>query len=89
MLFRSGKYFIHRTGHNIAEEVHGNGAHIDNLETKDERLILPGTCFSLEPGIYMPEEKMGFRTEIDVYITDDQEVKVEGPIQEKILPLLA
>ncbi len=84
-----GKYFIHRTGHNIAEEVHGNGAHIDNLETKDERMILPGTCFSLEPGIYMPKEKMGFRTEIDVYITDDGEVKVAGPIQESIIPLLA
>ena len=84
-----GKYFIHRTGHNIAEDVHGNGAHIDNLETKDVRLILPGTCFSLEPGIYMPNENMGFRTEMDVYITDEGDVKVAGAIQEKILSLLA
>ncbi len=82
-----GEYFIHRTGHNIAEEVHGNGAHIDNLETKDDRRILPGTCFSVEPGIYMPEKFLGFRTEIDVYITDEGEVKVEGAIQEKMLPI--
>ena len=83
-----GQYFTHRTGHNIGEEVHGNGVHIDNLETKDERLILPGTCFSVEPGIYMPEEKIGFRTEIDVFVTDEGEVDVAGPIQEKIIPLL-
>lgn len=82
-----GEYFIHRTGHNIAEEVHGNGAHIDNLETKDDRRILPGTCFSVEPGIYMPEKFLGFRTEIDVYITDDCQVKVEGAIQEKVLAI--
>lgn len=83
-----GKYFIHRTGHNIGEEVHGNGAHIDNLETKDERVIIPGTCFSIEPGIYMPEEKIGFRTEIDVFVTDECKVEVVGAIQEKIHPLL-
>ena len=83
-----GDYFIHRTGHNIGEEVHGNGAHIDNLETKDERKIIPGTCFSVEPGIYMPNDNMGYRTEIDVCITDDKEVKVFGPIQEKIIPIL-
>ncbi len=84
-----GKYFTHRTGHNIGEEVHGNGVHIDNLETKDERLILPGTCFSIEPGIYIPEEKIGFRTEIDVFVTDAGEVGVAGEIQEKIIPILA
>ncbi len=84
-----GKYFTHRTGHNIGEEVHGNGVHIDNLETKDERLVLPGTCFSIEPGIYMPEEKIGFRTEIDVFVTDDGEVGVAGEIQKKIIPILA
>ena len=83
-----GEYFIHRTGHNIAEEVHGNGAHIDNLETKDERRILPGTCFSVEPGIYMPDKFLGFRTEIDVYITDAGEVKVEGAIQEKVVEIM-
>ncbi len=82
-----GEYFIHRTGHNIGEEVHGNGAHIDNLETKDDRKILPGTCFSLEPGIYMPEKFLGFRTELDVYITDEGEVNVAGAVQEIMIPI--
>lgn len=84
-----GPYFTHRTGHNIGEEVHGNGVNIDNLETKDERLILPGTCFSVEPGIYMPEKKIGFRTEIDVFVTDEGQVDVAGPIQDHIVPVLA
>lgn len=53
-----GQFFTHRTGHNIGEEVHGNGTHMDNLETRDERKIIPGSCFSIEPGIYIPEEKM-------------------------------
>ncbi len=83
-----GPYFTHRTGHNIGEEVHGNGVHIDNLETKDERLIIPGTCFSVEPGIYLPEEKMGFRTEIDVFVTDEEQVTIEGAVQKKIIPIL-
>jgi Xaa-Pro aminopeptidase len=83
-----GEYFIHRTGHNIGKEVHGNGAHIDNLETKDERKIIKGSCFSLEPGIYMPDRKMGFRTEIDVVVTNEGTVEVYGEIQEKVLPLL-
>ena len=83
-----GKYFIHRTGHNIGEEVHGNGCHIDNLETKDERVIIPGTCFSVEPGIYMPEEKLGFRTEIDVFVTDEGKVEVSGRRQEAVISIL-
>lgn len=83
-----GQYFIHRTGHNIGEEVHGNGCHIDNLETKDERIIIPGTCFSIEPGIYMPEKKLGFRTEIDVFVTDEGNVEVSGEQQEKMIPIL-
>jgi len=82
------KYFTHRTGHNIGEEVHGNGVHIDNLETKDGRLILPGTCFSIEPGLYMPDDKIGFRTEIDVFVTDEGKVDVAGPIQQKVIPIL-
>ncbi len=81
-------YFTHRTGHNIGEEVHGNGVNIDNLETKDERLIIPGTCFSVEPGIYMEHEKIGFRTEIDVFVTDEGNVEVSGAIQEKVIPIL-
>lgn len=80
-----GQYFIHRTGHNISQILHGNGAHCDNFETKDERLIIKGSCFSIEPGIYIPEEKIGFRTEIDVIIDDNGNVDVCGPIQDKIV----
>ncbi|MFA6235274.1 MAG: M24 family metallopeptidase, partial [Bacteroidota bacterium] len=83
-----GEYFVHRTGHNIGLEVHGNGGHIDNLETKDDRVILPGTCFSIEPGIYMEHEKIGFRTEIDVFITDEGAVEVVGAIQTDVIPIL-
>ena len=59
-----GQYFTHRTGHNIARELHGSGAHLDNLETHDERRLLPNTCFSVEPGIYLPE--FGVRSEVDM-----------------------
>jgi len=59
-----GEYFTHRTGHNIARELHGPGAHLDNLETHDERRLLPRTCFSVEPGIYLPE--FGVRSEVDM-----------------------
>jgi Xaa-Pro dipeptidase len=83
-----GDYFSHRTGHNIGEEVHGNGVHIDNLETKDERIIIRGTCFSVEPGIYLEHEKIGFRTEIDVFVTDEGNVEIYGAVQESILPIL-
>jgi Xaa-Pro dipeptidase len=83
-----GEYFTHRTGHNIGEEVHGNGVHIDNLETRDERLIIPGTCFSVEPGIYMEHEKIGFRTEIDVFVTDDGVIEVVGDIQTAVVPIM-
>jgi len=83
-----GDYFTHRTGHNIGLEVHGNGVHIDNLETKDERLILPGTCFSIEPGIYLQHENFGIRSEVDVFVTDDGKVEVTGPKQESIVAIL-
>jgi Xaa-Pro dipeptidase len=71
-----GKYFTHRTGHNIGQEVHGNGCHIDGLETKEERRVMRRTCFSIEPGIYLPE--FGVRSEIDVYIDKDGGVHVTG-----------
>jgi Xaa-Pro aminopeptidase len=71
-----GQYFIHRTGHSIGQEVHGNGANIDNLETREERTILPRTCFSIEPGIYLPE--FGVRSEVDVLIDGQGEVLVTG-----------
>jgi len=65
-----GKFFIHRTGHNIGERVHGDGANIDNFETKDYRRLLPGTCFSIEPGIYLPGE-FGIRLEDDIFLNKD------------------
>jgi Xaa-Pro dipeptidase len=84
-----GEYFTHRTGHNIGENVHGNGVHIDNLETKDERRILAGSCFSVEPGIYLLHEKRGYRTEIDVVVTEEGRIDVTGAIQKKIVPILS
>ncbi|VTT97825.1 peptidase m24 : Peptidase M24 OS=Planctomyces limnophilus (strain ATCC 43296 / DSM 3776 / IFAM 1008 / 290) GN=Plim_0332 PE=4 SV=1: Peptidase_M24 [Gemmataceae bacterium] len=71
-----GDQYTHRTGHNIGQEVHGNGAHIDGLETRDDRLIIPRTCFSIEPGIYLPE--FGVRSEVDVYIDAAGTVHVTG-----------
>ena len=83
------QYFVHRTGHSIGEEIHGNGANIDNLETRDERRIIPRTSFSIEPGIYLPG-KFGVRSEIDVYISKNNEVIVPGqPIQDKVIAILA
>ncbi|MCH9704086.1 MAG: M24 family metallopeptidase [Chlamydiae bacterium] len=82
-----GEFFTHRTGHNIDIEVHGAGAHLDNLETKDERKILPGTCFSIEPGIYLPGE-FGVRLEHDVLISEDGIPKITGGIEESIVCLL-
>ena len=76
------KYFTHRTGHNIATDIHGNGAHLDNFETHDERLILPNTCFSVEPGIYLPE--FGVRSEVDM-ITRPGEARVTGRIQKELV----
>ncbi len=61
-----GEYFFHRTGHNIGTDVHGTGANMDNLESHDERLVIAGTCFSIEPGIYLPE--FGIRSEVNVYV---------------------
>ena len=81
-----GKYFFHRTGHNIGTSVHGNGVNMDGLETQDERHLIPHTCNSVEPGIYLPE--FGMRTEVDVYV-DEKEARVTGAIQTEILPLLA
>jgi Xaa-Pro dipeptidase len=71
-----GEFFTHRTGHNIGQEVHGNGAHIDGLETKEDRRIMRRTCFSIEPGIYLPE--FGVRSEINVYIDAAGKVHVTG-----------
>jgi Xaa-Pro aminopeptidase len=81
-----GKFFTHRTGHNIGQEVHGAGANMDDLESHDIRRIIPRTCFSVEPGIYTPE--FGVRTEVDVYV-GEKEAGVTGAVQSEILPLLA
>ena len=76
------EYFTHRTGHNIAHEIHGPGAHLDNLETHDVRQILPHTCFSVEPGIYLPE--FGVRSEIDM-MTAPGKAWVTGKIQRELV----
>lgn len=77
-----GEFFTHRTGHNIAQELHGPGAHLDNLETHDERLILPNTCFSVEPGVYLPE--FGVRSEVDM-MTSHGKAWVTGKIQRELV----
>ena len=83
-----GEYFIHRTGHSIHEEDHGNGANIDNLETRDNRRLIPGTCFSIEPGVYLKGD-FGVRSEVDVYLSPDGPMVTGGPIQEHVIPILA
>ena len=82
-----GDRFIHRTGHSIGEEVHGNGANIDNLETKDSRRLMPRTCFSIEPGIYLPGE-FGIRSELAVYLSDREAHVFGQPVQTEIVPIL-
>lgn len=81
-----GDYFVHRTGHSIGHVVHGDGANMDNFETRDERTLLPSTCCSIEPGIYLPE--FGIRSEVNMLI-HQYDVEVTGvPVQEEIVPLL-
>ena len=75
-------YFTHRTGHSIGQEVHGNGANMDNLETHDERSVAPWTCFSIEPGVYLP--KFGVRSEVDMFV-GDKEARVTGEIQRELV----
>jgi Xaa-Pro dipeptidase len=82
-----GEYFCHRTGHSIGQETHGNGANMDGLETREERRVLPRTCFSVEPGIYLPE--FGVRSEVNVFVDAAGKVHVTGPEpQTEIVPLL-
>lgn len=77
-----GKYFVHRTGHSIGTEVHSNGANMDNLEIHDVRQILPNSCFSIEPGIYLPE--FGVRSEVNVLVHGGK-ANVTGKIQSEIV----
>ena len=81
-----GAFFVHRTGHSIGEDVHGNGANMDNFETHDERRITARTCFSIEPGIYLHD--FGIRSEVNVF-TGAREACVTGEIQTAIVPILA
>jgi Xaa-Pro dipeptidase len=78
-----GEFFTHRTGHNIGSILHGNGANLDNLETHDERLLLPNTCFSVEPGLYFPGE-FGVRSEVDM-IARAGRAEVTGRVQTELV----
>ncbi len=79
-------YYVHRTGHNINTVVHGNGANLDNYETQDNRILLPSTCCSMEPGIYLPD--FGIRSEVNLLV-HARDVEVTGtPVQEEIVVLM-
>src|SRR5262249_61996985 len=83
-----GRYCCHRTGRAIGLETHGNGANMDNLETREERRVMRRTCFSVEPGIYLPE--FGIRSEVNVFVDAEGKVHVTGgKPQERVLPILA
>ncbi len=83
-----GQYFVHRTGHSITEDLHGSGANMDNLETRDERTIIPETSFSVEPGVYFLGD-FGIRSEINVYISKEGEVVIPGePRQQEVVAIL-
>lgn len=82
-----GEQFTHRTGHNLGYEVHGNGAHLDHLETIDERRIIPRTAFTIEPGVYLAD--FGIRSEINLYVTGREAVITGPPIQTELTALLA
>lgn len=83
---RLGRHFVHRTGHSLGESVHGNGVHMDDYETHDDRRILPGTGFTIEPGVYF--DTFGIRSEINMFV-GPTEATVTGPIQAEIVPLMA
>ena len=80
------QYFVHRTGHSLGEAVHGNGVHMDDYETHDDRRVLPGTGFTIEPGIY--QDAFGVRTEINMYV-GQRDAQVTGPVQTEIVPVLS
>jgi len=81
-----GEHFVHRTGHSIGEDVHGNGTNMDNLETHDSRQVVPRTCFSVEPGIYLDD--FGVRSEVNVYV-EERDARVTGEAQQAVVPILA
>jgi Xaa-Pro aminopeptidase len=79
-----GAHVLHRTGHSLGETVHGNGTHLDDYETHDDRRLLPGSGFTIEPGLYF--ESFGVRTEVNM-VFGDGDALVTGPIQPRILTL--
>jgi Xaa-Pro aminopeptidase len=80
-----GEYFTHRTGHSIdAREIHGSGPNLDNLETRDERLLIPGVGFSIEPGVYIRGD-IGLRTEVNAYVGDRALVITPVEIQRDLI----
>jgi Xaa-Pro aminopeptidase len=83
-----GDEFVHRTGHSIGREVHGTGCNLDSLETRDHRMLIDRTCFSVEPGIYLPG-KFGVRSELDMTIEDGRAEISAAPPQHEIIPILA
>ncbi|HLI80679.1 MAG TPA: M24 family metallopeptidase, partial [Candidatus Binataceae bacterium] len=83
-----GERFLHRTGHSIGREVHGTGANLDSLETDDHRMLIESTCFSVEPGIYLPG-RFGVRSEIDMTIENGRAHVSADAVQRAIVPLLA
>jgi Xaa-Pro aminopeptidase len=80
-----GAQFIHRTGHSLGETVHGNGVHMDDYETHDDRRLIPGTGFTIEPGVYT--DRFGLRTEINMFV-GESEARVTGPVQTEIVTLM-
>jgi Xaa-Pro aminopeptidase len=82
-----GEYIQHRTGHSITSEIHGSGANLDDFESHDTRLLMPRTCFSVEPGIYMTDD-FGVRSEIDILVPPDGAPEVTGRKQQKMILLL-
>src|SRR6476646_7697281 len=80
-----GQYFTHRTGHSIdPRDLHGSGPHLDNLETREERLLVPGVAFSIEPGVYIPG-KIGMRSEVNVYMVPGEAVVTPRDYQTELL----
>lgn len=79
-----GEFFVHRTGHSIGQDVHGAGANMDNLETHDERSVISNTCFSIEPGVYLPA--FGIRLELNLYI-NGAEAQVTGEVQQEFVAI--
>jgi Xaa-Pro dipeptidase len=80
-----GPQFIHRTGHSLGEDVHGNGVHMDDYETHDDRRLIPGTGFTIEPGVYT--DRFGVRTEINMFV-GEREARVTGPMQQELISLV-